>query len=194
MYICQSTHIKKWTHTFLESGHTFLPNDTDFGKIEKSKKSNLGIYTYDHWISLIENCHFEIVHMKGKFFNMNDLQSALNFNTVNNVGEKIKWLDLKWLEIIKDNPFVMKYKSSSNLDEEPKTINLTRRNQVSLTSLRLKLLYKEQLKITSEKYCDLQDLIQYVPPAYSSYFVNLPHEKPKKAAKDLEFIPDELVD
>ena len=26
-----------WTHSFLESGHTFLPNDQEFGKISEKK-------------------------------------------------------------------------------------------------------------------------------------------------------------
>ena len=34
MYICMRTNIQSWTHTFLESGHSYLPNDTDYGKIE----------------------------------------------------------------------------------------------------------------------------------------------------------------
>ena len=53
MYMCQSTHIQSWTHTFLESGHWFLTNDTDFGKIERAKNKNVSIFSADDWKSVI---------------------------------------------------------------------------------------------------------------------------------------------
>ena len=49
MYMCQSTHIQSWTHTFLESGHWFLTNGTDFGQIERAKNKNVSIFTADDW-------------------------------------------------------------------------------------------------------------------------------------------------
>ena len=47
MYICETTNIKSWTHIYLESGHSYLPNDTDFGVIERSKNKQIGTYCSD---------------------------------------------------------------------------------------------------------------------------------------------------
>ena len=55
----------------MESGHSFLPNDTDFGKIEKAKNYSTGLYSPEQWISLIENTSYHVKTMKGKFLGMN---------------------------------------------------------------------------------------------------------------------------
>ena len=33
LHVVNTTPINEWTRTYLESGHSFLPNDTDFGNI-----------------------------------------------------------------------------------------------------------------------------------------------------------------
>jgi len=40
-------------HKFLESGHTFLPNDQDFGLVEKNKRFNKDIFVPADWIKVI---------------------------------------------------------------------------------------------------------------------------------------------
>ena len=41
---------------FMESGHSFLPNDSDFSNISDAMKSRSTIYTIDEYVSLIEKC------------------------------------------------------------------------------------------------------------------------------------------
>ena len=65
--------INSWTHTFLESGHSFLPNDTDFGKIENAKKKNIGIYSEEDWTVIIKGCNFNVTKMKGSFEDISKL-------------------------------------------------------------------------------------------------------------------------
>jgi len=40
-------------HKFLESGHTFLPNNQDFGLVEKNKRFNKDIFVPADWIKVI---------------------------------------------------------------------------------------------------------------------------------------------
>lgn len=40
---------------FLESGHTFLPNDTDFSKIEAALKHHQRVYTAEEYTEMIKN-------------------------------------------------------------------------------------------------------------------------------------------
>lgn len=49
MYICLVYNVE-WEHTYLESGHSYLPNNADFGVIEKRKKRVNSIYSVDEWI------------------------------------------------------------------------------------------------------------------------------------------------
>lgn len=48
--------LKTITLKYLESGHTFLPNDTDFSKIEYQLKYHQIIYTAEEYIDVIKSC------------------------------------------------------------------------------------------------------------------------------------------
>ena len=37
-WFCNNFPVIEWQHSYLEPGHTFLPNDRDFGMIEKKTK------------------------------------------------------------------------------------------------------------------------------------------------------------
>ena len=133
MYICETTHIRTWTHTFLETGHSYLPNDTDFGKIEKMKRNTFGIYSVEQWAQMIKNCKFSVCQMKDKFFDISKLRKCLKFTGNDSTGEKLKWHNLKWFETSKDTPYEIKFKYSNCTEETPKTIDLRKRkNSVSL--------------------------------------------------------------
>lgn len=41
---------------YLESGHTFLPNDTDFSKIESQLKYHDRIYATEEYLNVIKSC------------------------------------------------------------------------------------------------------------------------------------------
>ena len=74
MYICQNANIQSWTHTFLESGHLFPPNNTDGGKIEKIKNKNMSIFTKGEWKEIIIQLNFNGFEMKVKLYDFTGLQ------------------------------------------------------------------------------------------------------------------------
>jgi len=41
-------------HSFLVTGHSYLPNDRDFGRTELNKWKNERVYTDAQWMSIIE--------------------------------------------------------------------------------------------------------------------------------------------
>ena len=49
MWCCNEFKIDEWQHTHMENGHSFLPNDQNFGKIEQMKKRRNAIYSMDEW-------------------------------------------------------------------------------------------------------------------------------------------------
>ena len=127
MLVCQTTNVKEWTHTFLESGHSYLPNDTDFGKIEKEKRKQLKIESFSQWKELIKQCKFEIIEMGGKFKDINQIQKNLTFRNMNSDKEKFSWLNVKSLRVEKANPGVMYYKCTHDPGSTFKTIDFNKK-------------------------------------------------------------------
>ena len=56
-YCNQNNNVLEWQHSYLEPGHTFLPNDRDFGMIERKKKNSGNLYSINDWMSVIEKIH-----------------------------------------------------------------------------------------------------------------------------------------
>lgn len=48
--------LQKISLNFLVSGHSFLPNDTDFSHIEKALKNQQRIYTPEDYINVMKSC------------------------------------------------------------------------------------------------------------------------------------------
>lgn len=175
-HICNTTPVSSWTHSFMESGHSFLPNDTDFGKIERRKNYRQNIFDFSEWESLISECNFNIIKMADKFYDISTLTKQHTFRSFNSNGEKFNWLKLKWLRISSDNS-IMEYKESCNADEEIKFIDFSPSVKNTSYSIDLTPLYNnDPPKISQEKYKDIKSLLQFVPPVYHSYYENLPHK------------------
>ncbi|KAF2346655.1 hypothetical protein FHG87_022589 [Trinorchestia longiramus] len=83
MWACQNFDLKSWEHRFMEPGHLYLPNDLDFGKIEKWKKKNGPIYCKDTYSALIKvsqpKAQFNVLDMSGKFKNVHNLVEQRKF-------------------------------------------------------------------------------------------------------------------
>jgi len=66
-YLTQKYNLTMTLH-FMQSGHSFLPNDADFGVIEKAKKTVGSIYVPEHWMDHVAKSRkrnpFTVVRMK----------------------------------------------------------------------------------------------------------------------------------
>ncbi|KAH9632068.1 hypothetical protein HF086_015272 [Spodoptera exigua] len=112
---------------FLESGHSFLPNDTDFGKIECALKRQQRLYTPDDYIHVMKTCKktnpMHVHRMKNEDF-LSSLKLEKNIinrkKTVD--GEKVSWLHTKEIMIKKDEMFKIYMKT--DLNEEFKVVDI----------------------------------------------------------------------
>lgn len=59
-------------HTFPVRGHSFLPNDRDFGRTEVKKRQNERIYTPSQWVDVIKQARqrkpFDVVEADQSMF------------------------------------------------------------------------------------------------------------------------------
>ena len=195
LYITQSTAIDVVDHKFMVSGHSFLPNDTDFGLIERAKLKTTEIYVPEQWYSIIEKCckkrPFEVNRMNSvDFQSTKPLLNAITNRKICNDGQKVRWLDIQWIRIQKDKPFVMQFKCSMSDDLAFSCVSLAKRGRPrSLAAINLPLLYKSCRPVSKEKYADLKKLLKYVPPVHHEFYEHI-----KRSGQDAdEVLEDEYL-
>lgn len=86
-------HISEITVCYLVSGHSFLPNDSDFSDISKAQKKKQHVYTPQEWMDLVRNCRrrkpFMVMDMVGKFVDFTGLVKIMNNKGQSNNGNRI---------------------------------------------------------------------------------------------------------
>lgn len=193
------TSIEVIDHKFMVSGHSYLPNDADFGSIENAAKAKDIIYTPSDWYDVMKGAQpkkpFTVTEM-----NQMELQSTVPLEkmitrrkkTVDN--KEYSWLKIRWIRIRKDEPFTMFFKET--LDEDAAFLVLSLLparvgRPMSMRNVSLPPLYDESRPVTKAKKKDMRDLLKYIPPVHHDYFVNLKTD----SDENIEDIgPLELVD
>lgn len=83
IYILQQhATLKTISLRYLESGHTFLPNDTEFGDFECALKRKQRIYTEKQYIKIMKNCRlnnkFKVNKMSSEdFFSVKKMEELV---------------------------------------------------------------------------------------------------------------------
>lgn len=169
-------------HKFLISGHSFLPNDRDFGVIEMSLKRNQLLYVPQDYYNIIKKCRkgntFILNEMKQEdFISTRLLEEAVYKRSKNTNGEKINWLQICWMRFLRNEPYKILYKTTMDENAEFKILDLLPRRgrPKKFGNIVLPSLYKSIRSITSLKYRHMMDLLRYIPPEHHNYFKSLPH-------------------
>ncbi|CAI6376053.1 unnamed protein product [Macrosiphum euphorbiae] len=167
-------------HKFLVSGHSYLPCDRDFGVIEKQKKYHPEIYVPNDWIKVILNARkknpFKVVQMTQEdFFSTVLLEKDITNRKINGEGEKVEWLKFQWILFTNDKPYHMFYKYSNNEFVTFSCVNLSKR--IMAKPKELQKLYPNGHSIQKEKYNDLTELMQFIPPIHHDFYKNIEHNK-----------------
>ena len=166
---------------FLVSGHSFLPNDRDFGSIASEKRRRSQIFSPSEWYQLVRECRrtnpFIVTEMKREdFVNVKDLKSYIVNRKINKRKGKVDWLSIRWIRVTKDKPFAFQYRYSLNELEAWNEIDLSRKRRgrpVDIGRVRIPELYDGPLKLKKEKMSDLMSLLAYIPPHYHDFYKQL---------------------
>jgi hypothetical protein len=135
------------------SGHSYLPNDRDFGHIELSKK-NAHIFVPEDWQHVVTQARrknpFHVTRMNREdFVSLKPLKAAIVNRKVNTNHQKVEWFKIHWMSVSKDKPLQFRYRYSiNNLYDGPRAIN-------------------------SKKVADLLELLDYIPPVYHRFYRQL---------------------
>ena len=118
-------------HKYMVSGHSYLPNDWDFGSIETAKWCTQQVFFPADWQSLICNCRkknaFTVREIKREdFFAINKLTQYYNIvnRKQNKDKQKVNWLKFLWIRVEKSAPLIYKYRTSHNELEQWQVVNL----------------------------------------------------------------------
>lgn len=107
------------TLKYLESGHTFLPNDTDFSKIESQLKYHDRIYTAEEHSNVIKSCKkkkpLEVYKMKtNDFLSTKKIEKKIVNRKIFVTKNKVNWLKTKEILIEKEKPYSIFMKTTGS--------------------------------------------------------------------------------
>ena len=174
--------LEKITMRFLVSGHSFLPNDTDFGDIECALKLQQRLYSPDDYINIMEACRKKnplIVHKMHKedFFGTVGLEKCIVNRKADIDNKKINWLHIREIEILKEHPFKIFVKTdfASSAQEidiakkrgRPSTLEVPKFNTL------LQKLWPNGKPVPEKKLEDLKCLMTFIPNDAKKFYKNL---------------------
>lgn len=156
--LADMNNLQQIDHKFMVSGHSFLPNDRDFGQIEQYAKNRIK-YAPEDWYTIIEKCRsrkpFSVCKMKQTdFYSTNLLEQAATRRNKNEEDHPVAWLKIQWLHFKKEKPYKIFYKETLNEDYPFDVINLlpnrkgTPRN---FKNIQLETLYTSFLPVNENK-------------------------------------------
>ncbi|XP_050510421.1 uncharacterized protein LOC126887115 [Diabrotica virgifera virgifera] len=170
---------------YLIPGHSFLPNDTDFGEVERSLKYQIRLYTLNEFKQVLENCSkkkkFVACEMtKDDFFGTSQIEKSITNRKTNINNEKISWLKARVIMLDKDHPQSIFMKYSHKESEEFKEINIKKitkgrpsDNNNSFFASKLFKLYPDGKELSQKKIADLKTLMSFVPNDVKHFYRDL---------------------
>lgn len=171
---------------YLIPGHSYLPNDTDFGEVERSLKYQLRLYTLNEFKQLIlENCSkkkkFVVCEMTNNdFYGTVQIEQSVTNRKIDVNNEKISWLKARVIMLNKDIPHSIFMKYSHKDSEEYREINIKKiskgrpsDNNNSLFAQKLFKLYPEGKTLSQKKIADLKTLMSFIPNDVKYFYKNL---------------------
>lgn len=177
------TEIDTIDQKFLISGHSFLPNDSDFGSVELAAKGK-SIYVPQQWYEIMASCRrkkkFIISQMSSdEILSTEPLEKCITRRKVNEQKVPVNWLKIQWLRVEKSCPFQIKYKETLQEIMTFETLDLTPSNRrrgrqiLSLNAVPKETLYPSKRPVSTLKKRDMLDLIKFIPPVHHDFFLSL---------------------
>ena len=170
------------THKFLIQGHTENEGDNVHSLIEKEVKKSLKsgpINIPQQYVTLIRSAKKRgspfIVHELdfNYFYDLKNLQDQWGYNyTENEDKETFTWSNVKMLKFVKEEPFLIYYKTSYKEDFRKLNVRNKRKKMRTLEEIELHKLYLNRIELSTNKKKDLNDLLKknVIPNVYASYY------------------------
>ena len=168
-------------HKFMVPGHSYLPNDRDFGIIEQAKRRHQQIYTPHEWYDLVRNaCHtnpFSVVEMTSKDFkSIKELKKLIVNRKEDTVGRAVDWMSIRWIQVKKDAPLKFRFRRSLNELEAWKEVDLKRKAKgrpADLGRFSFTTAYSGPRTLNTNKVQDILSMLDFIPPIHHDFYHEL---------------------
>ena len=173
-------------HKFMVSGHSYLPNDRDFGNIEIARNKTTHIYVPEDWERVVRQARrknpFQVFKMKPEDLVSSKALTKLIVNRKKIVtNEKVEWLKTCWIRVSSDKPLQFSYRYTHNALEEWKVVDVKHKTKgcpPDLGRAKLPQLYTHPRSISQKKRTDLLELSDYIPPIHHAFYQQLNGDLP----------------
>lgn len=192
LYILQ-THdtLEKVTLRFLQPGHTYLPNDSEFGDVECVLKKHSRLYTADDFINIMKSCRrknkFEVIKLtKNDFHSIKPILNQITNRKTDIHKNKLSWLETHEIQLKKSEPTTLFMKTKLSCEAASVDIGKgtkKRRKPIDF-NVDLPLLYPEGRELSNDKIKDLKEVVKLVPADAKPFYNFL------KTMKGGDFIDD----
>lgn len=181
-----TTNLQTITMNFLMSGHSFLPNDTDFSDIESELKRHQRLYTPDDYINIMKTCRKKkpliVTKMESNdFFGVEEIEKHIVNRKMTQDKEKINWLHIRSIRLDKDEPFhlfIKQHKFTSNFQKVNIKKNIRGRPFANGTPYEsLVPLWPQGKPIALPKLQNLHEMIHLIPSDALQFYSNLKGNK-----------------
>mgnify|MGYP007005565973 CR=1 FL=1 len=176
--------IKVIDHKFLVSGHSFLPNDQDFGVIESASRKCIQIFTPEDWLQVVKKAKtkkpFEVFKVNtSDILSTKKLEEMLVNRKKTDAGEPVKWLEMRWMRYEREEPWTLQFKNILNEIVAFSKVTMSTKN--SKICEKQDPLYKTVRVVTEAKKKDMLSLLPFLPPNAHGHFKSLRTEKPTRS-------------
>lgn len=172
-----SGRVKSVQHVFPTVGHTMLPSDRDFGRVEQYVRDHIQfVYSPEEWGEVLKNAQkshpFHVYRMQRKdFFKISSLKQF--FRPPKSVIASAAKLYISY-----DNPNSINVSNTyfglgENISIRTKGRPLDQEEFLQQFNCELLPLYNRPRPVNKEKLDDVLSLLQYIPQAYHSYYRSL---------------------
>lgn len=151
---------------YLETGHTFLPNDSEFGDVECALKRYEKVCTDVAYMKIMEECRTEnkfIVHRMTSqdFFSVKEMENVITNRKVDINKEKISWLLAHEILLEKNHPKVLKIKRK--VGDEFQVVNIAKTGmETDFKNITLGALWPNGRTLSKEKINDLKSMLDLI--------------------------------
>lgn len=182
---------------FFVVGHTYNSCDRCFLDIVKKKKTQPKISDPQEWYNLISEVNqpnkidqFKVVEMQREdFFSSKQLEELLINSRTSADGQKINWSAIQTIVYDRYDPFALNVKPYGSKETQIISIPLNKKETFTeFSEIDLEFLYKDSRAISTEKYNDLSQLMNYVHSKYHQFYKSMKHTATKK--QDLSLCDD----